>query len=186
MLPEEVNKTFGNIDLFLLDQLLKGRIKNSGPLLDAGCGEGRNIKYFVSAGYRVFGIDNYPEAIKAAQMIYKDKAFFETAAIEDQPFPDSSFDNILCINVLHHSDNEEHFRRIFHSLCTMLKSKGTLFIRTFLKEGSKHHYDEKLLHYSQYQFMELVSSQKLVWQEPLKKEVLEDGKALAVIVVEKG
>ncbi len=48
---------FGGIDIYLFDQLLKGRIVPGMRVLDAGCGTGRNLVYFLRSGYEVFGVD---------------------------------------------------------------------------------------------------------------------------------
>ena len=58
----ELNKLLGNIDLYLLDQLLKGRFSKEMMILDAGCGEGRNTHYFIQKGYRIVGVDSNPSA----------------------------------------------------------------------------------------------------------------------------
>lgn len=54
---------FGGIDIYLFDQLLKGRIAPGMRVLDAGCGTGRNLVYFLRSGYEVFGVDESEEAI---------------------------------------------------------------------------------------------------------------------------
>jgi SAM-dependent methyltransferase len=48
---------FGGIDIYLFDQLLKGRIVPGMRVLDAGCGAGRNLVYLLRSGYEVFGVD---------------------------------------------------------------------------------------------------------------------------------
>lgn len=48
---------FGGIDIYLFDQLLKGRFVLGMRVLDAGCGAGRNLVYFFKSGYEVFGVD---------------------------------------------------------------------------------------------------------------------------------
>ena len=44
---------FGQIDIYLFDQLLKGRLTPRMRMLDAGCGGGRNLIYFLREGYDV-------------------------------------------------------------------------------------------------------------------------------------
>ena len=46
-----IREEFGDIDIYLFDQLLKGRLDASMSLLDAGCGGGRNLYYFLRNGY---------------------------------------------------------------------------------------------------------------------------------------
>ena len=52
----ELNRLLGNVDIYLLDQILKGRFTKEMKILDAGCGEGRNTAYFVNQGYQIFGM----------------------------------------------------------------------------------------------------------------------------------
>jgi len=48
---------FGGIDIYLFDQLLKGRFVPEMRVLDPGSGSGRNLVYFLWSGYEVFGVD---------------------------------------------------------------------------------------------------------------------------------
>ena len=61
---KDLNHLLGNIDIYLLDQILKARFEKSFKILDAGCGEGRNLIYFVRNGYKVWGIDKNADAIQ--------------------------------------------------------------------------------------------------------------------------
>jgi len=58
-----LQQLFGSIDIYLFDQLLKGRLIPGMRVLDAGCGSGRNLTYFLRSGYEVFGVDQSEEAI---------------------------------------------------------------------------------------------------------------------------
>ena len=59
----ELQEQFGSIDIYLFDQLLKGRLVPGIRVLDAGCGAGRNLVYFLSNEYEVFGVDQSAEAV---------------------------------------------------------------------------------------------------------------------------
>src|ERR1700682_1853521 len=54
---------FGGIDIYLFDQLLKGRFVPGMRVLDAGCGSGRNLVYFLRSGYEVFALDESDDAV---------------------------------------------------------------------------------------------------------------------------
>jgi len=54
---------FGEIDIYLFDQLLKGRIVPGMKVLDAGCGAGRNLVYLLRSGFEVCGVDESSDAI---------------------------------------------------------------------------------------------------------------------------
>jgi tellurite methyltransferase len=58
-----LQELFGGIDIYVFDQLLKGRITPGMKMLDAGCGSGRNLVYFLRSGYEVFAVDESKEAI---------------------------------------------------------------------------------------------------------------------------
>lgn len=131
----DLNKQLGNIDLYLLDQVLKGRYDRSMKILDAGCGEGRNMVYFLRKGYEVYGVDNNPAAIQMLQFVSGslskgyDTSRFIVSTIETIPFEQKFFDAIICSAVLHFAKNEKHFDQMFSKLFNVLKSGGSLFIR---------------------------------------------------------
>ena len=41
----DLRSAFGEIDIYLFDQLLRGRFDARSRVLDAGCGDGRNVHY---------------------------------------------------------------------------------------------------------------------------------------------
>ena len=53
----------GGIDLFLLDQVLKGNIHREMNILEVGCGYGKNLPFFLESKYHISGIDKDPKAI---------------------------------------------------------------------------------------------------------------------------
>src|SRR5918995_7124708 len=60
---------FGGIDIYLFDQLLKGRMVPGMRVLDAGCGSGRNLVYFLRSGYEVFAVDESDQAIERLRQL---------------------------------------------------------------------------------------------------------------------
>ena len=65
----ELRAQFGEIDIYLFDQLLRGRIQAGHARVDAGCGGGRNLVYLLRAGYEVFGADRDADAIRAVRAL---------------------------------------------------------------------------------------------------------------------
>lgn len=126
---------FGDMDIYLFDQLLKGRIQPGMQLLDAGCGAGRNIYYLMKAGVRVYGADASPPAIEKVRELATQVAphinpnHFIEADLVDMPFYDAQFDVVICSAVLHFAKDEEHFRNMVHELWRVLKPGGMLFSR---------------------------------------------------------
>ena len=134
MTPHELNENLGNMDLFLLDQVLKGRFQNSQKILDAGCGEGRNSYYFLKNNFSIYGVDRDPNAIRLASMMARthNKALshnFLEEKIESLPFPDKFFDAVICCSVLHFAADEEHFQGMINEMDRILKPGGYFFIR---------------------------------------------------------
>ena len=60
----ELPATFGEIDIYLFDQLLRGRFDRRLRVLDAGCGDGRNLVYFLRRGFMCFAVDRDPAAVE--------------------------------------------------------------------------------------------------------------------------
>ena len=128
MQPNKLNDLLQKIDIYLLDQILKGSISFEMKILDAGCGSGRNCSYLLEQGFDVIGIDIDSNNIKLLQEKYSKNRFF-ISKIETVSFPKASFDYIICNAVLHFAENEAHFLQMFDSLFHILHQNGTLFIR---------------------------------------------------------
>ncbi|AYL97735.1 class I SAM-dependent methyltransferase [Mucilaginibacter celer] len=130
-----LQQLYGNIDIYLFDQLLKGRFDNCTTVLDAGCGGGRNIVYFLNNGFEVYGVDQSTEAIEAVRQISASLApanplnNFSVAPVEDLPFDDDQFDVVICSAVLHFAQDAEHFDNMVRSLWRVLKPGGHFFAR---------------------------------------------------------
>jgi tellurite methyltransferase len=122
-----------NTDIYLIDQILKGRYNAGGKLLDAGCGGGRNISWFVmQPNFDIYAIDTDQKAIHHLLQTYpslKHDQLYCTP-VQSLPFSDLFFDHIICSTVLHFSDNKEDFMQMFSELNRVLKPGGSLFIRS--------------------------------------------------------
>jgi len=135
MLP--LASLLGNTDIYLLDQILKNRYAPPQTILDAGAGAGRNLHWFVQAGFDVYGTDRDPAAVAALQRHYPDVAGdrFQVAPVEALPFADAFFHHIICCAVLHFAENETHFGQMFDELVRVLRPGGSLFIRVATDVG---------------------------------------------------
>ncbi|TFB27906.1 class I SAM-dependent methyltransferase [Pedobacter alluvionis] len=135
MKSEHIQETFGNIDIYLFDQLIKGTYDGCKSVLDAGCGTGRNLLYFLKSGAQVYGVDQNPEAI--AQLKNLASAFphinpeenFRIGPIEQLPFENESFDLVVSSAVLHFAENQEHFEAMLSAMWRVLKPGGYFFCR---------------------------------------------------------
>jgi ubiquinone/menaquinone biosynthesis C-methylase UbiE len=125
----------GNIDIYLLDQLLKGRYQPSNRVLDAGCGGGRNVFYFLKAGYEVYGIDRSEERLEELRAWCGERfpeyplERFRLGGLEQLPYSDPQFDVVICNAVLHFADNKAHFETMLEELWRVLQPQGHLFVR---------------------------------------------------------
>lgn len=138
---KELNQLLGNVDIYLLDQILKGRFNKSMKILDAGCGEGRNTIYFLNQGFQVFGVDSNPTAIQMARIysntIQKDFDIyrFQTSTIEDIPFHQGAFDALISSAVLHFAKSEAQFFKMMDEMMRVLKPGGIFFLRMTTAQG---------------------------------------------------
>lgn len=126
---------FGDIDIYLFDQILKNRFAPEMKILDAGCGGGRNLNYFLRQRFQVFAVDRNDEAIEyvrsLAQMLAPELSpeNFQISTIEKMPFADEKFDWVLSNAVLHFAEDEARFDEMLREMWRVLKPSGILFAR---------------------------------------------------------
>ena len=131
----ELRSSLGAIDIYLFDQLLKGRFDRRRRVLDAGCGDGRNLVYLLRHGFTCFGIDRDAGAIGQVRALAARLAptlpaeHFVTGELDALPWPDSSMDAVIASAVLHFARDEPHFARIVQELWRVLAPGGLLFTR---------------------------------------------------------
>jgi SAM-dependent methyltransferase len=126
---------FGQIDIYLFDQLLRGRIQPGMRVLDAGCGPGRNLVYLLRAGYEVFATDADAESIDAVRRLASSLApalpagNFRVEPVERMSFDDGFADAVVSSAVLHFSSNDVQFAGMVNEMWRVLKPGGMLFCR---------------------------------------------------------
>ncbi len=126
---------FGNIDIYLFDQLMKGRFDHCKTILDVGCGGGRNIHYFLKEGHEVYAVDRNPEAVAMVKELSQrlapqlPLANFVVANAEALPFGNYTFDLVISSAVLHFAVNKDHFEQMLYSAWRVLKAGGLFFCR---------------------------------------------------------
>ena len=187
-----------NTDIYLIDQIMKNRYLAGEKLLDAGCGAGRNLLWFVESGLQVHGIDSDKYQIDYCREIFPSYADnFSTAMLDEIPYDNDYFDHIICSAVLHFAQNKEHFLQMFNELIRVLKPGGSLFIRMTSNAGlvtpeaqiadgvyllkdetvrfllTKDHLDNLMQQYN----LDLL--------EPFKTTLVEDLRSMATIVLRK-
>lgn len=133
--PDRLGEWLGQTDIYLLDQIMRGRIAPAARVLDAGCGRGRNLVYLLRAGVEVHGVDADPCAVDAARALAARLApdapadRFGTAAVEALPFADASFDVVILSAVLHFARDRAHWRAMTDEAWRVLRPGGLWFAR---------------------------------------------------------
>jgi tellurite methyltransferase len=130
-----LQEQFGGIDVYLFDQLLKGRFEPGARILDAGCGSGRNLVYFLREGFEVCGVDASPDAVAHVRVLARTLAprlpgeNFRREPVEKMSFEDESFDAVLSSAVLHFARDEAHWLAMTREMWRVLKPGGLFFAR---------------------------------------------------------
>jgi SAM-dependent methyltransferase len=198
-----LHEQFGEIDIYLFDQILRGRIVSGMRILDAGCGFGRNLVYFLREGYEAFAVDSDPRAIEGVRRLARSLApslpaeNFRVETIEEMSFPGAFADVVLSSAVLHFARDDDQFRAMVRGTWRVLKPAGLLFCRLassigienqirntsgrrcLLPDGSERYLvDEALL---------LSLTQELGGQlaDPLKTTVVQNQRSMTTWVVRK-
>lgn len=126
---------FGSIDIYLFDQLLRGRVAPGMRVLDAGCGTGRNVEYLLRAGYDVYGCDADERAVAAIRRLAAELAptlpvdHFRVEPIEAMTFDAASMDVVMCSAVLHFARDDGHFDAMVRRAWHVLAPGGLFFSR---------------------------------------------------------
>jgi SAM-dependent methyltransferase len=131
----DVRTLFGQIDIYLFDQLLRGRIPASARICDAGCGTGRNLVFFLREGYDVRAVDDDRSAVDRVRSIAERLAphlsadNFRVEPIEEMSFPDRCVDFVISSAVLHFARDDRHFDAMLQACWRLLDSSGIFFCR---------------------------------------------------------
>lgn len=189
-----------NVDIYLIDQLLKERIKPGQRVLDAGCGTGRHFKFFIEEGFDITGIDEDSSHIFNLQNLYPNYSQkIKLSSLED--FQDLlPYDVIICNAVLHFARDHQHFDQMFENLVKLLNYQGILFVRMTTTIGISHLLPLPALdHNGVYELPDntsrylinrekinyLVEKHKLELLEPIKTVVVDQQRSMATLVFSK-
>ena len=202
--PEDLLRTFGRIDIYVFDQLLRGRLRPEMRLLDAGCGSGRNIEYLLRCGASVFGVDADPAQVERTRELASRIAphlppdNFTVATLTGLPYASDHFDGVICSAVLHFAQDVDEFRGMVSELWRVLRPGGVLFTRLASSigieddiiqlEGRRHRLpdgtDRFLVDEA---FLQEVSTELGALQiDPLKTTLVQGLRAMTTWVLEKG
>jgi len=130
-----LQEQFGEIDIYLFDQLLKGRIAPGMTVLDAGCGGGRNLVYLLREGYEVLAADMNAGEVEGVRAMARalgarlPDGNFRVEAVEAMSFDAGCADVVVCNTVLHFARDDAHFKAMVDGLWRVLRPGGILFCR---------------------------------------------------------
>ncbi|HVG07765.1 MAG TPA: class I SAM-dependent methyltransferase [Thermoanaerobaculia bacterium] len=200
----ELREQLGDIDIYLLDQLLKGRLTPDMSILDAGCGGGRNLVYFLREGYPVFAVDENPRAVAQVRALATQLApelppeSFKVSDLSEIPFPDERFDAVICSAVLHFARDEAQFGRMLGEMWRVLRPGGLFFARLASTigieplvrplQGRRYHLPDGSERFLVDEAMLVRLAEQLggSWIEPLKTTVVQNQRSMSTWVLRKG
>jgi len=196
-----VQEEFGQIDIYVFDQILRGNIGGGMRVLDAGCGFGRNLVYLLRAGAEIYALDASAEGVGHVRALARElqpglpDENFRVGAIEKMPFADGFADAVICNSVLHFARDEQHFFQMVAELWRVLRPGGMLFCRLGSRIGMEFErvrgniyrvgdgsewflVDERVL-------LEMTRQMNAVLVDPLKTTVVQDFRCMTTWVVRK-
>lgn len=199
----DVRRLFGDIDIYVFDQILRGRIAPGRRIFDAGCGGGRNILFLLREGYDVRGIDANPDAVAATRRLAADLAprlapdAFQVASLEQHDEPDASADVVLVSAVLHFANDHDHFDAMLAGAWRVVAPRGLFFARLASTIGIER--DVQALGHGRYRLPDgsdryLVDEARLMAAtarlggrllDPLKTTVVQGQRAMTTWVMQK-
>lgn len=201
--PLDLHNWFGDLDIYLFDQLLKGRFVAGMRVLDAGCGGGRNLNYLLKSGFEVCGIDKSPEAIAHVRTLVTALApnlplnNFRVEPVESMSFADEDFDVVISSAVLHFARDEDHWHEMVREMWRVLRPGGIFFARlasTIGIEDEAEHLEGRRYHLPDGSTRFLVDEQMLLtttaalggeWIEPFKTVVVQHQRSMSNWVARK-
>lgn len=194
---------FGPIDIYLFDQILRGRIMPGMRIFDAGCGFGRNLVYLLREGYEVYGEDQNAEAIESLRELAArlrpelPASNFHAGELEQMPFPNAFADVVISSAVLHFAADDRQFRAMLNGSWRALQPGGLFFCRLassigieqlikpvngrrcLLPDGSERYLvDEALL-------LQLTAELGGHLEDPIKTTVVQNQRSMTTWVVRK-
>jgi tellurite methyltransferase len=196
-----LQEQFGQIDIYVFDQILRGNIATDMRVVDAGCGYGRNLVYLLREGCEIFALDANVDAVEHVLQLSRSLTTglpaenFQVGSIERMSFPDAFADVVICNSVLHFARDHEHFRMMLAELWRVLKPGGMLFCRLgsrigmdfkpvegnrfIVGDGSEWFLvDEKML-------LDLTEEMRGVLVDPLKTTIVQDSRCMTTWVLRK-
>jgi len=196
-----VQEQFGQIDIYLFDQILRGNIEGGMCVVDAGCGFGRNLVHLLRQGCRVYAIDQDAAGVEHVRKLAESLGAglpaenFKVGSIEEMPFADGIADVVISSAVMHFARDEEHFKAMLKEMWRVLKPGGLFFCRL----GSRIGMNFERLHGNIYRIgdgsawylvdermlLDLTSELNAVLVDQIKTTVVQDYRCMTTWVLRK-
>ncbi len=196
-----IQDQFGQIDIYVFDQILRGNIGPGMRILDAGCGYGRNLVHLLREGCEVFAVDANPEGVAHVRALAAELApnlpasNFRVGPIEKMDLPDDFADVVICSSVLHFARDEAHFLAMLEELWRVLRPGGMLFCRLGSRIGMNF---ERLrgnifrindgsewFLVDEAELMKMTQQMNAVMVDPLKTTIVQDHRCMTTWVLRK-
>ena len=199
----QLQRQFGQIDIYVFDQLLRGRIVRGDTIFDAGCGHGRNLTFLLREGFNVFGADADRAAVAEVRRMARDLAprlppdNFRVEPLEAMSFPDGFADVVISSAVLHFARDDEQFDAMLNGSWRPLRRGGIFFARLASSigmedrvtpiAGRRHRLPDGTDRYLVDEALLLETTRKLGGRllDPLKTTVVQDQRCMTTWVVRK-
>ena len=152
---EFFDNTF-DVDMTLIYSRFEKYLQKEAKILDAGCGSGRDTKYFLSQGYTVLAIDASKEMVKYASA-------FTGVHIEQQLFQDIAYQNEFdgiwsCASLLHVPRKDIHI--VFNKFIKALKTDAIWYMSFKYGENERTKDNRLFNDYTEKSLSELLSQYK--------------------------
>ena len=201
---DDLQARFGAIDIYLFDQLLRGRITRADSILDAGCGFGRNLVYLLQSGYDVHGVDADADAVNATRELARTLAppvpgdRFHVEPVERMSFPDAFATVVISSAVLHFATDDAQFQAMLKDCWRVLRPGGMFFCRLASSiglesrvravAGRRHRLPDGTERYLVDEALLVDLTRELGGRllDPIKTTVVQDQRSMTTWVVRKG
>ena len=200
-MPLTIQEQFGQIDIYVFDQILRGNIAKDMFVLDAGCGYGRNLVHLLREGCQVFALDSERNCVEPVRKLSDALGTglppenFQVGRIERMPYSEAFADVVICNSVLHFARDDDHFRAMLAELWRVLRPGGMLFCRLGSRIGMEFEWvqgnryvigdgsewfsvDEKMV-------LELTQELNAVLVDPLKTTIVQNHRCMTTWVLRK-
>jgi hypothetical protein len=130
--PHDLPAFFGSIDIYLFDQLLKGRLQPGCACSTRAAAAGATCPTSCATASTCARSTRTPQAVAAVRRLAAELAprlppeNFRVEALDALSFPDEHFDAVVASAVLHFADDDAHFRAMVDGCWRVLRRGGLL------------------------------------------------------------